>query len=225
MVFGRAVAQEELLVSERYPELRYGMVLGDVYFTSYIQIKGDAFLTEDWVSGDIYLKNGRTIANVKFKLDAYAHRLLVYQEYIRRVVILDKSLIAGFDQNSSAGMKKFILDEKSNTRAKTSDGSFLEVLSEGIISLYKLYYRDVLPLRANEGIFLDEFIEETAYYIYEKGNYNFARLNKSTLLNLYPQFKVELKHFIRKERLHVKRESDFVMAIHYLSELVEPADK
>lgn len=214
-------AQDNLLVSERYPEMKYNRVVGGVYFNDYLQIKGNAFLTEDWNHGDVLLNDGYTIKNINFKLDAYTHRLLVYQEYLKRIVILEKRLIQSFTIYENNKERRFILADFNDTRANAENGSFLEVLLEDHISFYKFYSRDVVPLRASEGILLDEFTNELDYYIYENEKYSRVRVSKSTLFNRYPQFKNQMKQHIRKQKLRVKKEEDFIAALAYLSQLVE----
>lgn len=221
----RLSAQDKLLVSDRYPEMKYSRVLGDVYYNEYIQIKGNAFLTGDWSTGDVLLKDGHTIKDIKFKLDAYKQQLLIYQEFLRRIVILDKQLIQSFTLYENGESILFILEESYKTRANSEDGSFLKVLLKGEISFYKLYSRDVTPLGASQGVFLDEFSEKINYYLFENGKYEHVRISKSFLLNRHPQFKDEMKRFIRKEKLHVKKEKDFVVALAYLGQLVQlPAE-
>lgn len=221
----RLSAQDKLLVSDRYPEMKYSRVLGDVYYNEYVQIRGNAFLTENWSMGDILLKDGHTIKDIQFKLDAYKQRLLIYQEYLRRIVILDKHLIQSLTLYENGENMLFILEESYKTRASSEDGSFLKILLKGEISFYKLYSRDVIPLGASQGVFLDEFSEEINYYIYENGKYEHVRISKSFVINRYPQFKDEMKRFIRKERLQVKKEKDFVLALAYLGQLVQvPAE-
>lgn len=225
IVANRISAQDKLLVSDRFPEMKYSRVVGDVYYNEYVQIKGNAFLTEDWSKGDILLKDGHTIIDIQFKIDAYKQRLLIYQEYLKRIVILDKHLIQSFTLFENGESMQFILEESYKTRANSDDGSFLEVLLKDSISLYKLYSRDVTPLGGSQGVFLDEFNDEINYYIYENGKYEHVRISKSFLINRYPQFKDEMKRFIRKERLHVKKEKDFVLALLHLGELVQKADE
>lgn len=225
IVANRISAQDKLLVSDRFPEMKYSRVVGDVYYNEYVQIKGNAFLTEDWSKGDILLKDGHTIIDIQFKIDAYKQRLLIYQEYLKRIVILDKHLIQSFTLFENVESMQFILEESYKTRANSDDGSFLEVLLKDSISLYKLYSRDVTPLGGSQGVFLDEFNDEINYYIYENGKYEHVRISKSFLINRYPQFKDEMKRFIRKERLHVKKEKDFVLALLHLGELVQKADE
>lgn len=215
-----AAQEEPLLASERYPELRFAYLIGDVYFNDYIQVKGEAFMTADFVQGDILLTNGRRIEGVEFKLDAYAHRVMLYHDKLRRIVILDKYTLEGFVIEGPSGEREFRLLENRNTKAKTSDGVFVEVLTEGDISLYKLFYRDILPLRASEGIFLEEFIPETLYYFEYGDEFNTIKLRRRALLRRFPEYKTEIRTYLRKQKLQVRNQEDFIIALNYINELL-----
>jgi hypothetical protein len=214
-------AQEPILASERFPELRYYSLKGEVFYSAYIQIKGSAFMEDDWMKGDILLNNGKTIRNVSFKLDAYAHRVLVYQDYLKRIITVSKSDISEFFIKNGKKERRFIFIKDISSKAKVSDGCYFEELSSGKISCYKLYYKDVLPLRAPEMPLLDEFIDETSYFLKYGDHYESIRLNRNILYKTFPQYKTELKQFVHRKNLHLKQENDFVTAISYLSEVLE----
>lgn len=216
------MAQEAVLVSELYPELRYYPLNGKVYYQDYIQIKGTAFLMgEDWMKGDIILYGGQRINNISIKLDVYAHRVLVYQEYLKRIISIDKRDIREFWLKDTQLNRKFVFFSGFPTKAKPSDGCYFEALAEGRLSLYKLHYKDVLPLTAPEMPLLDEFLDEKGYYLKDGEEFLIIRLRKIALLKLYPEYKSELKQFIRKNNLHVKHEKDFIIVVTHLSNVIE----
>ena len=212
--------QNALLATERFPELRYQYLKGAVEYNNYMQIKGQAFLTSDWTLGTIYLKNGYVVHDVKLKLDRYAHRLIVYQENLKRVLDVDKYLIDEFTCSIDGQEKRFRLIDDLGTKARAENGSFLEVLQAGEISFFRLYYCDVIPLQEREGVFLDEFVPESVFYLYDKGSFSRIRLSRRVILKLYPEHTQALKQYMRKEHIHPKIEEDFAKAVGYLNSLL-----
>jgi hypothetical protein len=216
------VAQQQVLVSELHPELRYYPLKGKVYYLNYIQIKGSAFLSgEEWMSGDLILTNGKRLNNIRFKIDIYAHRILVYHDYLKRIVTISKKDISELYVKDNEQPRKFVFIADIPTKAKVSDGCYFEVLSEGRISFYKLFYKDVLPLRTPEMPLLDEFLDEITYFLKDGDTVRSIRLRKKVLFKLYPQYKSEMKEFIRRQNLQLRKESDFSMAISHLGSVLE----
>ncbi|MCG8389143.1 MAG: hypothetical protein MJA30_26545, partial [Cytophagales bacterium] len=84
---------------------------------------GSRFMFDAWHLGNIYLKNGGSITDVKLRYDELNDDLLVYKPGISKGVILEKSNIEGFEMMGENGQKhKFIL-------ASFDDGiSFFQVL-------------------------------------------------------------------------------------------------
>ena len=212
----------QVLESERYPELRYYPLRGEVYYVDYIQIKGTPFLNgEEWMRGELILMDGEKIDNVSIKLDVYAHRVLVYQEYLRRIVSISKNDIREFYVGDKEPLRHFIFFDQTATKAKVTDGVYFEVLSEGRISFYKLYFKDVLPLRTPEMPLLDEFLDEEAYYIRDGETIRYIRMNKNSLIKMYPEYKSEIKQFIRRKNLRLREENDFSLTVSYLGSVLE----
>jgi hypothetical protein len=214
-----ASSQELVLASEKYPELKYDQLKGEVFYSAYRQIKGNAYLTTDWCLGTIFLNNGEKMQLIQLKLDAYSHRLIIYQEYLKRLVIPDLQYIAGFSFTDGGVIRKFKLTDINLPTHRSLSHCFLEVIGEGNISFYRLFLREKLPLKNPEMPYLDEFIEQSEYYIYYDGEYEIARLRRSYLLTKFPQFKSEIKAFAREEHLRLKQEKDFSAMIKYIGEL------
>lgn len=213
---------QQVLVSEMYPELKYYPLKGQVYYQDYIQVKGSAFLKgENWMKGDLILTSGERMNDINFKFDIYAHRVLVYHEFLKRVVSISKKDLTEFYIKDSGSQRRFIFLSEISTKASVSHGCYVEVLSEGRLSFYKLYYKDVLPLRTPVMPLLDEFLDESTYYLKDGDKMNSFRLNKKSLIKLYPQYKSEIKQFVRKKNLHLRNQSDFVIAVSHLGRVLE----
>ncbi|MGD2033520.1 MAG: hypothetical protein PVF73_00580 [Bacteroidales bacterium] len=217
--FSNLNAQEKVLSSELYPELKYYALSGEVFYSDYKQVKGSAFLDDDWMQGNIYFDNGEEIPSVQLKLDIFMHRVLVYQENLKRIVITSKEDMTGFTVGAEGSEKQFKKIAGINSKAKASDGCFFEVLHEGEISLFKLYYIEKLPFKYQSGIFTEEFYNETDYFIKVNNEYNEIRLRRRYFIGNFPEYKSQIRQFIRKNRLKPGNENDFVKVLNYLSEI------
>ncbi len=212
-------AQTVRLASEEYPELRYYPLRGQVYNKTYMQIKGNPYLTDDWVKGTVFLKDGNTIPKAEFKFDTYGQFILVYNEELKRLVLPEENLVAAFSYNDK-GINRYFKRVHSDLGVKKIHSDyFLEVLHEGKIAFYKLHQKTVLPLRTPEMPFIDEFINEDRYYIYMNNTFEIARLKKSYLKQKFPRYKREIARYARSNKLKAKNEQDFAKIIAYLGQL------
>jgi len=213
-------SQQVVLASEVYPELKYNALRGEVFFSDYKQVKGSAYLVDDWMLGNIHLDDGQRMDNVKFKLDAFSHRIIIYQENLKRLVIAEKEHITGFVVEMNNTQKTFKKILGVNSKTKVYDGCYFEVLTEGKVSLYKLYYKEILPIHDANSKYIEEFIDEFSYYALINDEYIHIRLGRNFLYRNFPEYKVQLRKFIRKNKLNVRKESDSVVAVNYLNEIL-----
>jgi hypothetical protein len=216
----KTFSQEPVLSSELYPELRYNALKGEVFYSAYRQVKGNAYLTDDWTVGTIKLISGEQLKAVQYKFDIYVHRLLVYQDYLKRVVIPDKSEIESFTFNDNGRIRTFKKVDAQLTNQKYLSQYFLEVLSEGSVSFYKLYLCNVLPMKTPEMPYIDEFLLQQNYFLFYNNQYQSTKIKKSVLINEFPNYKAELKKYIRENKLKMKRENDYAIAIGHLNNLM-----
>jgi len=211
-------SQTVKLGSEKYPEHRFYPLKGQIYNTTYRQIKGDAFLTEDWIIGTIHLNNGRNIPEVKYKFDTYSQIVIIYNDALKRLILPEENLVTGFTFTDGKLNRYFKRVNSDLGVRKVHSDYFLEVLHEGEISFYKLYLKTVLPLRVPEMPFIDEFVDEKHYYLCINGMYEPARLTKSFLKQRFPGYRKEISHYARKNNLRLKDETDFANMIFYLGQ-------
>jgi hypothetical protein len=214
-------AQELKLASEAYPEHRYYPLRGEAFFSAYRQIKGSAYLTDDWVKGDVWLTEGDILKNVQYKFDVYAHRLLVYNDYLKRVIILEKDHVRQFTFKMADGKERiFRKIEADHPLRLTSKEYFQEIIEEGTVSVYKLYFRDISPLRTPEMPFIDEFVNGVHYYCVYQNKWELAKLHRSYLYKKFPTHKIELRQFIRDHKLKAKDDDDLKEIMNYLNQII-----
>jgi hypothetical protein len=214
------VNAQENLASKVFPEHKYYPLKGKVSYKLYPQVKGNPYLMKDWIVGDIYLTNGKILKSVQLKFDIYSHDLLVYHEYHRRVILLESESVDHFSFEND-GRKYIFSNQKTIRKLKLGRKQFfIELLLEDRISLYKLHFNEIVPLRTPKMPYLDEFVRGQAYYIVQKGQWIDIKLRRSALFKQFPEFKSQLKQYTRKNKLRLRKEKDFVDMLDYLNELI-----
>jgi hypothetical protein len=213
------VAQDVTLTSEKYPEMRYLGVSGNVYYNAYQQIRGSAFLISDWTLGDVYFKNGINVKNVNLKIDLYSHQVIMYQDILKRIVTLDKKEVTTFVLKDQGKERKFNLENITRSKSASTDGLYVEILTEGKIVFQKVYYKERIFLTTPVKPFIYEFVDGKEYRLKYNSKDIIISLNKRTLYKLFPENKQELKQYIRNLHLKLKKEEDFSKAISFISGL------
>ena len=214
-------SQDLKLASETYPEHRLLPLRGKVYSKTYIQIKGNPFLFKEWLPGTLYLNNNDSVTGVELRFDTYQQIVVAYIRDLNRLILPEEDLVTAFSINNR-GIDHFFKRVNHDLGVKKAhSGYFLQVLYEGNMSLQKLFYNKTITLRSPEMPFIEEFVPESAFYLYINGNYEILRMNKAFLKGRFPEYKKEISAYTRKNKLKYKKEKDFAMIIAYLDDIMK----
>ncbi|MBN1187483.1 MAG: hypothetical protein JXB49_34725 [Bacteroidales bacterium] len=211
------------LSGEMYPELNYYGLSGDVFYNDYLNVKGSAFLYNDWQKGDLILKNGDVLTNINLKFDLYANNLIVYHDLLHYQVLLDEGNVKGFTLRSASGEKYFIARENKGIKTKyeTTDDIIMQVLAEGEVSLYKLEYRKMQKQSKSNEKTTAEFLNRKEYHFFIKGQDYNVKWKKKLLLGYYSDYKSDINFYVRHHHLRLRKENDLVELVQYLNSLVK----
>jgi hypothetical protein len=210
--------QEVLLTREKYPEMRYLGMSGNIYFNEYQQIKGSAFLFDDWTKSDIVFKNGTIVKDVNLKIDVYMHQVVIYHDLLKRLIQLDKNEVVSFTFNDNGRERKFKKLDENKSKATATDGIFVEILVEGKVSVYKVFYKERIFMSTPVKPYIYEFSQGNEYRLNVDNNDIRISLGKKSLYKLFPEHKPELKEYIRKSHLKLKKEVDFAKAAEFINQ-------
>lgn len=212
-------AQEVVLSSDKYPEIQFLGLSGKVFFNEYQQVRGSAFLFDDWSKGDVYYTNGTIVKNINLKLDIYTHQVLAYQDLLKRILILEKKDIKSIVLYNLGVEHVFKRVNISKSKSYSIDGIFVEVLAEGKISFYKLYYKERIFLSTPVKPYIYEFSMGKEYYLDYNSESSVISLGRRSLFKRFPELKTDLKQYIRSSHLKLKTEKDFALTIDYLNSI------
>jgi hypothetical protein len=211
--------QDVVSTRDRYPEMKYLDLSGTIYHNSYFQVKGSAYLSDEWTHGTIFLTDGTTLKNISFKIDLYTQQILVYHDILKRVITIDNHKFGYLVFNENSKLRKFKLVDGLKTQSAAKEGVVVEALSEGKIGFYKVYYKNKNPLLEPSLPFIYEFMDVSRYFILKGSSYFPVKCRKHNLIRLFPEYKANIKQHIRQSHLKLKKESDFSKAVDYINEL------
>jgi hypothetical protein len=212
-------AQNVLTTIERFPELKFSDLTGTIYYKTYNQVKGSAFLDDNYRTGRIILVNGNSIENVKLKIDLFANELIVYQDVKQQQVIVDKDAVKGFELINLNESEKYVRVQGIKSKNAGNFGSFVRVLTEGKNSFYKLQYKEQIPIQNPKDLYLYEFHDKTEYHLFLGNKDEKVKLNRATFKRLYPTHKIEIRKFIHQSKIKVRDEIGFAKVVEFVNTL------
>jgi len=213
-----------VLVSGQTPDLRlvakpYGMV-----YQSANRYPGSAFLFDDWMPGEIQLKNGQTIQNLMLNYNAWAD-VMVYAAAGNTPVQLSDYQVKSCLIRSNTGDRSFLVSRNDSTLQSAQENSrFLEVLYNGTNKLYAQR-----SLRINTTLVKDNPFRKSVYYANDRylvsiGGKWITRPNKPG--SYYDSYeKPVVRKIIRTHKLSLKNEDDLIRFLKELEQYnVMPAE-
>ena len=187
-------------------------------------VVGDNYLTTDWSSSAILLyKNEKLIKGYPIRYDIAANQLNVKSS--GGIKVLEGSAVKSFSMIDSArnNLKYFI-----NAGEYTLDGStmtgFFEVLVDGRVALFKRLrvvlkkadYNSALDIGSRD----DKIVKQATYYLNQTLVVTELPSAKNKLASLMGDRGDEVKDFIDRNKLSVRKEDDLVRIFQYYNSLL-----
>ncbi len=177
---------------------------------------GFPYLTDTWVLGKIELDDGVIIDSLFLKYSSYKDELIYYNNEALAPIKIDKQSLNGFVFTDAMGnhrvFRKLYYDnfEKGDR--------FFEVLSDGetkLLAYRKVNLEQTSPYTSENGIVKNMCYNlEYSYYFYapQKG-YTSVKINQSSLLAKFNKdLQKTIKKLLRKNRIKIYNEADFIHA-------------
>jgi len=191
-------------------------VNGDLYK----DMNGSPYLFDEWVKGNIQLKDGTIYNNLNLKYDQ-VRELLIF--------LADDNTSKRF----SAPIKAFTLtnaDDKNWPRItfrngfKAIDGgnekTYYEVLADGNTQLLKRTAKMIVDERAPGSLILSKQISATTkFYISDSNRIIKIKKDKESILEALNNKQSELETYIKNNNLNLKGDADLVKLIEYYNTL------
>lgn len=184
-----------------------------VFEKRYTNIKGSPYLQNDWATGSVKLRDGRSFDGMKLKYDQVEDELLFLGD-------------AEKEMTFSVPVTEFTLQDKTFRRGyPVGDGApanaFYEVLEEGKMSLLKRTSKKVIEEPAYNAASSVKSIRTNENYYLTASNLQLTKIkkDKKAVLAALPDKKEELENYIKDQRLDLRQEQDLVKLISYYNTL------
>jgi len=192
-------------------------ISGKPYFLiTYDNIRGSAFLFEEWKPSNVLDVNGYEFLNVLVKFDAYANKFFYSHgdttyEFVTKIE--EVTLYPG-PGDSMIFKKGFSVPDK------ISADKFVQVLAEGKMTAIKYISKALQEtIEYNVPGKVKVFTDKTAFYFISGNNAVSQRPNQKLLQDLLKDKWPPVEAFIKQNSLNLKKEDDCIRAIRYYNSL------
>jgi hypothetical protein len=193
-------------------DLVFQMMTGEVYSDPGLTHKG-IYFQEAFLVGKVKFSNGDSLGNLLLRYNGFEDQLIWLSKDFGQVK-LDKSHIAEFDlKNSGSAFEfKYIQMDKS--------GFFAQICYEGRVTLY--VQRKIVPHTDyfKDGIHYFKYKPMPQYFLRVNNRLLSVNRNVTSIYQLFPEKKEEIRRVIRDNNLKARTEEDFVKLISNIEDIL-----
>ncbi|WP_148041394.1 hypothetical protein [Rufibacter immobilis] len=200
-----------------------------VFENRYQGVKGSPYFWDVWAPGKVIVKSGNSdknevFANIKLKFDAYSNLLVAVIPQTKDTLQFGTAPIISFTlQHPIVGNS---IDFRRIKEAQAIDpalsDAFFAVLTESTdikTSLVKRVLKKKIDANFKGGYSAgqtyDEIVDESQYYIVHNGKMQRVKINRKSLLDVFPSQADKLKAYIVSNKLAMSSEADLIQVLQY----------
>ncbi|MDO9255400.1 MAG: hypothetical protein Q7U54_07810 [Bacteroidales bacterium] len=175
------------------------------------------YFSRDWFEATITLKEGRIVTGEWLRYNGFLDKFIWLKKSTNQQLILNDEIVEQVQLNSGKVIGNSYFEKIKVKHWYDTDSvfTFLEVLSDGPISLY-------VQRKVSDSQSSNEFISDYLYFITINNTPLIAvKPRKSSLFASLGKYKVECKQALKKANLSVSNESDLIRAVEYLNSNVD----
>jgi hypothetical protein len=184
--------------------------------SKYGGISGNPFLYEQWMKGEVTLKQGK-YTNLELKYDAFSN-MLYFNKNGEMFEFQDEVISFLLMPNTKEESKQqlFLKGLESGDLGKNQ---FVQVLYNGTIGFYKLTIVFVSEMnKINEGV-VKTFQKSERYYFKVNDRLEMIRFNKKDILNFFADRSTAVENYATAAGLSFKKELDIVKMLEFYQTL------
>jgi hypothetical protein len=191
-----------------------GQVIGSQHYPS-----------EDWLLGDVYLRNGTIIRGKLLRYNGYMDELFWMFEGDFQQIQVEKEMVKEFrlniqgqDKPKPVTFRKIVVTPPiySGKELLRKDEIFGELLFEGNVGLYG--YRRIIGVRTGEywvegKRYNGRIISPRPLYILmmpDSSSKVIRKINRRNILSLFPEKRIELRGILRENNIRYRDEQDLI---------------
>jgi hypothetical protein len=204
-------------IDSLYSQLKEPYLIGDVFIPKVG--RGSQFFKDEWLPGDITLVNNFMVYNKILNYDGFIDELIFSKLNSSAKVILDKELVSAFCLKDKKSDSVYCFSKIKIKKDFYMDSCeiYAQILYANKLSLFA-YRRVILDepdqvTKNNKDFFLDVFKPSPIYYfrLPEGKTIGFKRINKKTVLALFPENTDSVKKALKENKLReLKTEADLI---------------
>ena len=188
----------------------------------YEGVRGSPFLSDRWVDGKVYMRNGHVFDELKIKYDLYRDEITVKRKDGAEV-IPEKSRVQRFvlGPTSASDSVRFVrIDYLSNNR-KFPPNHFAEILYEGQSTLLAVHHKKLIRADYRGAYHADRpydmfgDVMTEYYFVASDGHSDKLKPNLKHITRLLKDKKDAMKQFVAKEGIDFEQPGDLVRLIRY----------
>lgn len=187
---------------------------GKIWRNLYSATKGDQFLfSNDFLAGNVSIGD-RVFEDASLRYDIYDDELQIMTPQ-GVILSLNKENIDAFTLWYNNRQYDFIKKDEYNISKRNG---YLNILYNGRLKLYVKFRKEILLLAVDNKYDLFTLIQ----HIYlEKGSKMYLLRKKRDVINLFPEYKDEIKDFLRHNKISLSRKDpdSFMALIEYCDNL------
>lgn len=185
----------------------------------YDEIRGSAFLFDDWKPGRATDKHGTTFLNVLLKFDVYANKFFynhtdVTYEFVTAINEFEIFPLSGDTVTEMVFKKGFTAGDK------LSPDKFVQVLTEGKITAVKYIYKSLdETTEYNVPGKIKSFSDRMTYFFIKEGTAISQKPSSKLLEELLKDKWSVIEPYMKQNSLSPKSEDDCIKIINYYNSL------
>jgi len=181
-------------------------------------IAGTPYLNKTFQSGQPISRYDQTFPIIPLRYNIYTDNV-EYKSPENKVYILrDQSKIKAYEIGDST----FIYSPYYKSKSKLSSGYFQVLVAgktKGLIK-YTIYLLQAHPTQPYKPAEPERFSKRImSFYIKVGDKPAVSASREKNILQLYPKQKSQLSHYIKKEKIHIRKQAEFVKLIKYINTL------
>lgn len=192
--------------------------LSSKFFTieKYGATEGSPFLFKSWMQGTVTTPKG-TFENLQLKVNVYDN-MLVFNKDDQAFEMQEE--VTGFTLKPEDGKNNSVMTfRKGVTGADIKSNQFVQVLTTGKATVYKLPTKQVSEVsRINAGV-IKTFTDNNKYYIEIDKRVQFIKINKDDIVNALEDKADQLQTYMNTKKINPKKESDLIEIVNYYNTL------
>lgn len=177
----------------------------------YQEIQGSPYLFEDWKSGSITSNIGTVYTGLKIKYDAYKDVVEILQN--GAIMEINPKLYNDF-RIQEEGHKEYFFKNDFKPMERFNQQSYFEVLFQGkiyVLRKIKVDYISENVTNFGSSNEIKKFIKNESYFfVQESGGGIEFKLNKKSVMNLFPDKNEEIEGYIAREKIKCKTIEEIV---------------